>query len=138
MSSEKKTFRVPTDAYSALTEMSDDLDINEHKTGIRALERGLSEYGYGEFGPTPDEPHWFSRILVETAKATAYVSVALFAVATFVDPQIGQALLWSAAGILVISILALLGERHAEPVASVLGLPDQPPTSSRPERGEEQ
>jgi len=117
MSSEKKA-------------LSEDLGLNEHKTGIRCLERGLAAYGYGAFDAGDTDP-WVSRLLVEAAKALAYVAVALFAISTVAMPATAQFALWTAGGLLVAAVCALLAERHARVVDEVLGLPEHPPWETR-------
>ena len=130
MGSEKKTFRVPADAYQGLSALSEDLGLNEHKTGIRCLERGLAAYGYGPMDAGETEP-WVGRLLVEAAKALAYIAVALFAVSTVATPATAQFALWMAGGLLVAAVCALLAERHASLVDEVLGLPARPPWAGR-------
>jgi len=125
MSSEKKTFRVPADAYEGLAALSEELGLNEHKTGIRCLERGLAAYGYGPADADP-EP-WVGRLLVEAAKALAYIAVALFAISTVATPATAQFALYTAGGLLVGAVLALLAERHAVVVDDALDLPERPP-----------
>jgi hypothetical protein len=137
MSSEKKTFRVPGDSYRELAALSDELGLNEHKTGIRCLERGLAAYGYGP-GDVESEP-WVGPLLVETAKALAYVAVSLFAISTVATPATAQFALWMAGGLLVGAVLALLAERHAVVVDEVLGLPARPPWETQsPAGGDEE
>jgi len=125
--SQKTTLRIPDDTSEAIAEMHEDRGINEHKTAIRAMERGLAEYGYGEFPGAADEGEgsnaWLRTLFGEIAKALAVMGVAFGLVSSFGPPVV----VWFAAASLGAACLFLLAERHTDTLAAVLGTPDTPP-----------
>lgn len=125
MSSEKKTLRIPDDTYDSLVEMSKERGLNEHRTGIRAIQRGLQAYGYGEFVTEKDSESdpWLKTIFGEVAKALAVMGVAFLLSSIVADPIV----LWYATATLGASCLFLLAERNAAALATILNTPDHPP-----------
>jgi len=125
MSSEKKSLRIPADDYESLDDMSTDLGLSEHRAAIKALQRGLAEYGYGAFAidDDGDDTRWLATLFGEIAKALAVAGVA-FVMTTFVQEPV---VLWYAAASLGMAVLFLLGERRADLVGRLLGMPENAP-----------
>jgi hypothetical protein len=128
MSQKPTSLKIPNDDEESISEMADDLDLSEHQAAIKALQRGLAQYGYGTFAAEDDSP-WIESILGEVAKALAVAGVA-FALSIFVAEAV---VLWYAAASLGAATLCLLGERRVELVARALHVPDQPPWAKRSE-----
>lgn len=116
MSGEPVSFKLDEDVKGRLEDMAEDLGMSPHRAGIRAMDRGLLWFGYGDDGGT-----YLGRIFGEGGKATAIMGVGFF-VAMIAPPEIIPTI----ATVCLSAAVALLFAERAEPyISDLLGIPEE-------------